>query len=166
LNDNDALLIAQALKQNDNLRTLRLQENQLTKAGQDAIMKTIYDSTSLNSVSDCNHTCCVQFNDDYRCRLNERGDKLVNRRRKLYRLLSSRNREGSNVYHLNLEFGDDEPLALLPKVLGGVYRYSQSIASLDPLRADTVQPLSIMYEILRSWKMPELFEQQIKPTVN
>ena len=70
----------------------------------------------------------------------------------IYRLLSLRNRKGNNVQHLNLEFDDDDSLALVPNVLVSVHHYSR-IQQSNP-----VHPLSIMYEILRSWKMPELYE--------
>ena len=60
------------------------------------------------------------------------------------------------MYHLNLEFGnedeDDDSLKLVPRVLESVHRYSYVY------RPNTAQPLSIMYEILRSWKIPELYE--------
>ena len=81
---------------------------------------------------------------------------------KIYCLLSSRNKEGSNVYHLNLELDneDDDSLGvkLAPKVLNLVHHYYPHNESILP--KNIVQPLSVMYEILRSWKMPELFEQQ------
>jgi len=155
LNDEDAVLIAKALKYNTNLRTLRLQRNGITNVGIDAMKKAFYDPTSLNSVSDSNHTCSLQLPgiDNFLIYNNGCDDKLVNRRLKLYHLLSARNREGSNVYHLNLELdNEDDSLVLVPKVLECIHRYSQS--------SELVQPLSIMYEILGSWKMPALFERR------
>ena len=69
---------------------------------------------------------------------------------KIYSILSDRNREESNVHHLDLEFGDDS-VKFVPKVMGSVQKYSE-------LRRDEhVPPFSIMFEILRSWKMPELY---------
>ena len=69
-----------------------------------------------------------------------------------------RNREGSNVYHFNLELGDeeedDEHLGLVPHVLESVNRYAKR----RPAYYKS-SPLSIMYEILQSWKMPELYER-------
>jgi len=154
LNDEDAILIAKALKYNTNIRTLRLQRNGITNVGIDAMKKAFYDPTSLNSVSDSNHTCSLQLPGvDNILISNGCDDKLVNRRLKLYHLLSARNREGSNVYHLNLELDkEDDSLVLVPKVLECIHRYSHS--------SELVQPLSIMYEILGSWKMPALFERQ------
>ena len=68
---------------------------------------------------------------------------------KIYRLLSSRNEEGSNVYHLNMEFGgdddeNDDSLKLVPKVLESVQHYSKRLQGF-PYK----KPLSITYEIMR-----------------
>ena len=110
-------------------------------------------------MSDCNHTCRIE-GIDLDSVLGNRPETtpLDNRRRKLYHLISLRNREGSNVRHLNSEFGDEDEdevtLKLVPRVLERVHCYSNGY------RADTVRPLSITYEILRGWKMPELYEQR------
>lgn len=169
LNDEDAVLIAKALKQNDNLRVLRLHRNHITNVGIDTIRKACYDPKSLNSVSDCNHTCRLQLSgDDGNFNYNNQGcgDKLVNRRLKLYHLLSSRNREESNAHHLNLELDDEDNdslnLKFAPEVLKCVHHYypkdKDKHLLVDP--ENSVHPLSIMYETLGSWKMPSLFERQ------
>ena len=77
----------------------------------------------------------------------------MNRGRKIYSILSSSNREGSNVRHLDSEFEDDY-LKLVPKVLESVHGY----AGYSSHPTGDVRPLSIMYEVLRSWKMPTLYE--------
>jgi len=80
------------------------------------------------------------------------------RARKIYQLLSERNREGSNGQHLNLEFDDEDKggltLKIVPKVLDAVCTYSNESNNLP------IPSLSIMYEVLRGWKMPELFEKR------
>ena len=162
LDDDDAILIARALKQNTNLQRLRLSDDEFTEKGKNALSDAIYDPTSLNSVSDCNHACYIEgidFDD-----IPENYHSITpkdNRACKIYRLLSLRNRKGSNVQHLNLEFDDDDSLALVPNVLVSVHHYSrirQSNPEVYFLWSNPVHPLSIMYEILRSWKMPELYE--------
>ena len=63
--------------------------------------------------------------------------------------------------HLNLEFGDEDEdtLALVPKVLESVHRYShECVHQRRRNQVEYVQPSSITYEILRGWKMPELYE--------
>ena len=115
-----------------------------------------YDTTSLNSASDCNHTCyidIIQFG-------NVHGiAPKVRRARKIYHLLSRRNRNGSNVQHLNQVFDDeDDSLALVPNVVASVQQYYHSAMFARHGYYRQAQPLSIMYEILRSWKMPQLYE--------
>lgn len=118
-----------------------------------------YDTTSLNALSDCNHTCKMYGigtgpSLDY---LNIRSGAKA---RKIYHLLSTRNQEGSNVQHLNTEFDeDDDSLKLAPKVLGFISRLERP--SRKSLHYNFVHPLSIMYEIIRSWEMPELCETRV-----
>jgi len=172
LNDEDAVLIARALKHNSTLQILGLEENNITNFGRSALSKALYDTTSLNLMSDCNHTCeisdlsslgGINLGDDIPCNQDYSCTARENRRCKLYHLLSLRNREESNVRHLNSEFGgedeDEVTLKLVPRVLESVHLYSNG--TMNGYRpSNTVQPLSIMYEILRGWKMPELYGQR------
>ena len=169
LDDDDAIWIARALRQNTNLEHLYLHNNDFTDIGCQALSKATYDSTSLNSVFDCNHTCSISgiYGEDgigipLFCKNASTPagvSKLkTTRGMKIEYILCARHREGSNVQYLNLEFdGDDEDGALtlkfVPKVLEAVYNYSNHCYN-DALR---INPLSIMYEILRGWKMPELY---------
>lgn len=59
LNDDDAILIAGALKRNTNLERIELGENNITEVGVCSLSKAIYDPSSLNALSDCNHVCHV-----------------------------------------------------------------------------------------------------------
>lgn len=109
LYDNDAILIARALKRNTNLRRFYLGQNNFTDLGCDALRNAIFDSTSLNAVAASNHSCKIDGVD-----LDEDSIPFnltdvsagKNRGRKIYRLLSSRHREGINVRHLDAEFDD------------------------------------------------------------
>jgi hypothetical protein len=56
LNDNDAILISQALKRNTNLRYLNLVGNKFTPIGVKALLSCIFDNSSLNAISESNHT--------------------------------------------------------------------------------------------------------------
>ena len=162
LNDKDALLIASALKKNTILQRLRLGGNDITDIGRKALLNAVYDTTNFNAVSDCNHQCDIQGIDLGDIPNNDRGP---NRARKIYHLLSLRNREGSNVQHLNLEFDDeDDSLALVPNVLASVHQYYHGSMFERHSDSDQVRPLSIMYEILRSWKMPQLYECRVMTT--
>ena len=153
LDDNDAILVARALKRNTNLRRLRLGQNDITVIGRDALRNAVYDCTSLNAVAASNHTCNIEGLDFGNAPISYINSPEVNRGRKIYSLLSSRNRVGTNVRHLDAEFEDDS-LKLVPKVLESVHICAGYV---DP-SASAVHPLSIMYVILRSWKMPALYE--------
>ena len=60
LNDEDAVLISRALKHNTNLKELWLGGNNITEVGNGALRKAVYDTTSLNTVSESNHTCFIK----------------------------------------------------------------------------------------------------------
>jgi len=162
LNDDDIILIAKALKGNTNLECLRLQNNNITNIGHNALAKAVYDPTSLNSISDCNHICHIPLDGGMNIPIgcsNSKSDltsPIERRRAKIYHLLSIRNREGSNVRHLNSEFDsdgeEDNSLKLVPKVLEAVYKHSTV--------QGFIHPLSIIYEIMRGWKMPGLYERR------
>ncbi|KAL7537176.1 hypothetical protein ACHAXR_007645 [Thalassiosira sp. AJA248-18] len=156
LNDNDAELIAASLIQNCNLESLSLEGNEITSVGCDALRHVVFDSTSLNSVADSNHSCYIGGL-DFGGIPNNWNNSKRNRRMKIYYLLSSRNREGSNAHHLDSDIGE-ESLKLAPEVLQCVNHCSG--CEQDEVRQDdgVVKPLSIIYEILRNWRMPSLYE--------
>jgi hypothetical protein len=56
LNDDDAMLISQALKRNTNLNSIYLQFNNLTSIGVKALLHCLFDGSSLNAISESNHT--------------------------------------------------------------------------------------------------------------
>jgi len=56
LNDDDAILISQALKMNRNLTHLHLEGNDLTSIGVKVLLTSVYDGSSLNAISQSNHT--------------------------------------------------------------------------------------------------------------
>ncbi|EJK55140.1 hypothetical protein THAOC_25156, partial [Thalassiosira oceanica] len=156
LNDRDAELIAEALKQNTNLQVLYLYDNNITSTGFEKIRSTIDDPSSLNAMESCNHTCwvdCVERNDHYRGG-NFRGmTPQQRRRRKLYDLFSARHAKGSNARHLNAELGEGAfTTKLVPRVLECIEQCSVDRST------DAPAPLSLYFELMRSWKMPELHE--------
>jgi len=161
LNDNDATLIAIALRQNTNLRQLHLCSNDgITQIGYDALTLAIFDSTSLNSTVDSNHTCTIEMHGVVPN--HNTSSEETNRGAKIYSILSSRHREGTSVHHLDSELGDDS-LGLVPHVLSCMQRCSDSNAvyNIPRLRIDqfvAVRPLSIFFELLKSWHMPALYE--------
>ncbi|KAL9181042.1 hypothetical protein ACHAXT_009847 [Thalassiosira profunda] len=158
LDDNDARLIADALKRNTHLVYLDLEGNDITEIGENALCKAISDSTSLNSVASSNHTC--RMFGVYGAWYTNWKDPPENRREKIYHLLSFRHHRLTpdwldNAHHFDLEFGDDS-MGLVPKVLECVHKYGSGrfVAG----GQWHVQTLSIFYELLRSWKMPSLYQ--------
>eukprot|EP00571_Detonula_confervacea_P010196 CAMPEP_0172307744 /NCGR_PEP_ID=MMETSP1058-20130122/8529_1 /TAXON_ID=83371 /ORGANISM="Detonula confervacea, Strain CCMP 353" /LENGTH=501 /DNA_ID=CAMNT_0013019993 /DNA_START=23 /DNA_END=1524 /DNA_ORIENTATION=+ len=144
LDDNDAALIAEALQRNTNLRHIDLEENDITDVGSNALKRAIFpDSSGMNSnVANANHTCYIHGIENDINNFDLR--KVLNIERKIYFLMSSRNRQGTNVLHLDLEFGDDS-LKLAPKVLECVHRCWRS--NYVKITHVVVNPLSIIYEV-------------------
>ena len=168
LNDNDAIAIASALKYNTNLRVLDVMNNNLTRTGWRVLRKAEFDDTSLNSAADSNHTCSVRYpsgDDEIQgldtSEMNGRHDSEHDfderkvREKKVYSVLSSRNRNCTNVGHF-----DDVPVELLPDMLKCIQQYSNYHIEEDtgeyltsPCSQDIndVNPLSLVYELCRYW---------------
>ena len=162
LDDNDAIGIAEALKQNTHLRFLRLTNNNITKTGWVALRKAEFDNASLNAVADSNHRCNIKYppdgndeiegldihemNGDRKCK--NANHPIHVREMKIYSILSTRNRDCSNVKHL-----DDVPVEILPDMLDSIQTYSNyrnGDSDLSQVRGHA-QPLSIVYEVCRHW---------------
>ena len=154
LNDRDAELIAQALKQNTNLHNLFLLGNNITSAGFEKLLEAIYDPSSLNAMGSCNHTCyvdCLEEDDDYEGGNDDNMTPQQRRRRKFYKLLSTRHAEGSNARHLNAELGERLSVKLIPRVIERIQQYSGDRSANSP------SPISLIFELMESWKMTELY---------
>jgi Ran GTPase-activating protein (RanGAP) involved in mRNA processing and transport len=54
--DDDAILISQALKRNTNLVQIDIVANNLTSVGVKALLTCVVDNSSLNTISESNHT--------------------------------------------------------------------------------------------------------------
>ena len=126
LDDNDANSIANALKHNTNLRILDIYPSgDITDAGWDLFLKAEFDSTSLNSAAESNHTFYIdrisKFNGDSETEDNF-GQAAV-QQKKIYHILSARqDRQCSNIQHF-----DDVPIEFLPDMLSSIQQYSGTI---------------------------------------
>ena len=56
LNDDDIILISQAMRRSTNMRDLDLEWNNFTSIGVKALLNCVFDSSSLNAISESNHT--------------------------------------------------------------------------------------------------------------
>jgi hypothetical protein len=144
LNDNDAILISQALKKNMILRYLNLVGNNITSIGTKALLASVYDSSSLNAISESNHNLerlfifhshhfnlagCIE-----RLLALDRTEKIV---------IALQDKDSLLKYLSNI------PVTLMPEVLA------------FPLErfVDKHQRkhLNIVYSTMRWWNMPLLY---------
>jgi hypothetical protein len=147
LNDDDAILISHALKRNTNLKTIHLRSNNLSSIGVKALLTCVFDSLSLNSISQSNHTLewLVLFAD-----INMPIQRLVSCIDILLELdwtekilLTLQDKNSLLQYLANV------PVGLIPEVLA------------FPLRQVDNQSrhkhLNILYSTMRWWNMPMLY---------
>ena len=137
LNDEDAVLIASALESNTTLRDLDLSSNLITSAGKEVLLKRIFDPETLNTVTDCNHTCQIrvraafdegselpQINGMYGHPKLDRQMNLLSllpntvKNLKVLAMLSAPHERVVNIHYLN-----GLPLGLMPTVLEFVQQY-------------------------------------------
>jgi hypothetical protein len=148
LNDDDAILIAQALKRNTNLKTLSLNTNNFTSGGAKALLTSVFDGSSLNAISESNHTLTeISFFSEESNRPIQRLDGFTARLLELDRtqkiVLALQDKDSLLTYLANV------PVELIPEVLafphGRVddqYQY---------------KCLNIVYSTMRWWNMPMLY---------
>jgi hypothetical protein len=72
LNDDDAVIICQALQENYKLYFLQIYWNNFTSVGVKALFSSIFDSSSLNAIADSNHALIIDvIRDDYFHRMSK-----------------------------------------------------------------------------------------------
>eukprot|EP00956_Cyclotella_meneghiniana_P015155 scaffold22996_cov59-Cyclotella_meneghiniana.AAC.2 len=173
INDEDVACIAYALEQNTSLRLLSVVG---VTPKLDDLYSTIFSDYSMNAVHTSNHYCYIRTSDSsgspfdmfnrYKC-------PIFNMRKKIFYLLSERHRSWDNAHCF-----DSEGIGIkhLPNILALLKPYAEHHLSdamdIEPYteyylanggREDIeVEPLSIAYEIMRSWRMPELYNLSYK----
>jgi hypothetical protein len=146
-NDDDALLISQALKRNTNLTHLNLLGNNLTSTGVKALLTCVFDSSSLNAISESNHTLermnVFDYNNKQFKRLQGCIDRLLEFNRTQKIMLALQDKDSLLQYLANV------PVGLIPQVMA------------FPLRRDDNQLqheyLNVLYSTMRWWNMPMLY---------
>jgi hypothetical protein len=140
LNDDDAILISQALRRNTNLEVLSIHSNNFTSIGVKALLTCVFDGSSLNAISESNHTLggMVMFlkgNRDCINRLIELGrtEKII---------AALQDKESLLKYLANV------PVELMPEVFAFI---RQNIYH------SPHKHLSIVYSTMRWWNMPLLY---------
>ena len=137
------------LRQNTTLRELLISSTPVDSEHLAVLDRLVFDDTSLNAAHDSQHTCYVRHNGTgyaaYFGGFNDCKDPKINRRLKVQELLWKRHENNNNIPHFLSEGINRKHLpnilALLEDKMRGHYRC----------------PLSVVYEILRGWNIPELF---------
>eukprot|EP00956_Cyclotella_meneghiniana_P008440 scaffold11362_cov37-Cyclotella_meneghiniana.AAC.2 len=158
----DIVYIADALRNNTSLRNLRLglSPNRVLPGNWPPLLPIVFDQTSLNSAYDSNHLCHLeilspQFQTHPVSKFNKYEDPTLNRRKKIYHILSTRNRNRENAAYFEY---DDIGIIHMPRILALLKPFSEHhLDDKEGKEDDEVEPLSIAYEITRDWKMPELY---------
>ena len=164
LTDNDAELLANALRSNTTLRYLDVglfhKDRTITNLGARAFRLLVNDESNLNSVALSNHSCHIRgvgpptlnehfWWDEIRSwdTTRLRKETELNRARKIYNILSLRNKSLSNVQHF-----DGIDVKILPNMVEAVQRYSGLVNEQSEVEQDhNVKDLSIVYEVMRKW---------------
>eukprot|EP00956_Cyclotella_meneghiniana_P016067 scaffold25134_cov43-Cyclotella_meneghiniana.AAC.3 len=155
-NEQDIVYIVDALRHNTTLRFLRFRfRNPPTNFF--LLDYAIFDSTSLNAVFDSNHVCRLFLDGitSNSTKFNTYSDPKLNRKKKIYALLSKRNRRRENAAVFEQ---DGIAIKHIPQILSLLKPFSEHChQTLWKQEEDEVKPLSIAYEIMRDWRMPELY---------
>jgi hypothetical protein len=148
LNDDDALLISQALKRNTRLEKIHVVGNNFTSVGVKALITCVFDSSSLNAISGSNHKLAeIMFFSEVFNRPIQRLDGYIDRLLQLdctqKILLALQDKDSLLQYLANV------PVGLIPVVLA------------FPLRRvaneHQYKHLNIVYSTMRWWNMPLLY---------
>ncbi|EJK76190.1 hypothetical protein THAOC_02063 [Thalassiosira oceanica] len=118
LNDDDAVQIAESLGRNSNLKELYLDGNNIHQRGRSALLRAIWDTSSMNALSDSNHTCHLGGMSfsliNSRCQWN-RAFKILD-------LMAQRYRSGEgNVPYFKKEMDGEGAVVLAPFIMESVH---------------------------------------------
>jgi Leucine-rich repeat (LRR) protein len=146
LNDNDATLIMQALKRNTHLDTLSLHTNSLTSIGVKALLTCVFDSSSLNAISESNHNLgelMLFWYSGQKGKLDYYLDRLLELDCKQKILLALQDKDSLLQYLANI------PVEIISEVLAFPLRQVDNYL--------IHKHLNIVYSTMRWWKMPLLY---------
>jgi hypothetical protein len=147
LNDDDAILISQALKRNTKLKLLSLHSNNFTSVGVKALLNCVFDSSSLNAISESNHMLGSMNFFLHENEISLYIDTLLSLDR-LYKVLFTLQDQDSLLRYLA-----NVPMKLIPEVLEFSLRH---VYDQCPGRK-----LNIVYSIVRWWNMPNLYSYHL-----
>eukprot|EP00956_Cyclotella_meneghiniana_P011583 scaffold16276_cov49-Cyclotella_meneghiniana.AAC.3 len=161
-NEQDIVYMADAIRNNTSLRKLWFGFDDPSEfpGNWHPLASVVYDQTSLNSAHNSNHHCHLNLEisgiqTHPISKFNMYEDPTLNRRKKIFNILSSRNRNRLNAAYFE---SDNIGIKHMPQILALLKPFSEHyLDNYDEKEDDEVEPLSIAYELLRDWKMPELY---------
>jgi hypothetical protein len=165
INDDDAILISQALKRNTHLKALHIYSNNLTSIGVKALLTSVFDSSSLNAIAESNHTLGRIDMFSYAFEMgdfifsdqgsdNSSSYRLCSCIDGLLHLLLQLDRKQKLLLALQdknslLNYLADAPVKLMPEVLA--FRLRRAVDKSQR------KHLNVVYSIMRWWNMPLLY---------
>jgi hypothetical protein len=147
LNDDDIMLISQALKRNKKLRRIDLRSNNITSVGVKALLTCVFDGSSLNAISESNHT--LGRMDMFSGYLLEDCigciERMLSLDRKEKIVLSLQDKDSLLQYLANV------PVELIPEILA--FPHGRVVDEHYKQR----KLINIVYLTMRWWNMPMLY---------
>ena len=156
LNDDDASLISHALKRNTNLGQITLRSNNITSVGVKALLTRVFDSSSLNAISESNHTLVGMniFHEESNMNLQHCIGGLLELDRAQKILLALQDKDSLLKYLANV------PVELIPEVLAFHLRHVNDPQRYTPFyqrQRRHCRHLNVVYSTMRWWNMPMLY---------
>jgi hypothetical protein len=144
LDDDDAILISQALKRNTNLHGIYFLVNNLTSIGVKALLTCVFDSSSLNAISESNHKLKnMSIFSEWDDNLAGYIDKMLELDRTEKILLAMQDKDNLLQYLSNLSV----------EIIPDVFAFVQG----QVVDEHQHKHLNIVYCTMRWWNMPLLY---------
>mmetsp|Transcript_5561 Transcript_5561/g.12667 ORF Transcript_5561/g.12667 Transcript_5561/m.12667 type:complete len:481 (-) Transcript_5561:2568-4010(-) len=141
--DESAILFAQALRKNTNLEALCLKDNNFTLDGAKKMIKGLFDSSSLNAISESNHTCKLYLFSGYGdCNMQDQLSSLTLEFDRMSKILIALQANKESL----LQYLEDVPVELMPGVI-----------ALFHTEKDQIRLINMIHATMRWWNMPSLY---------
>ena len=169
--DNDATVLANSLSSNTNLRVLNIEQNNIEEEGRLALLRAIFDVTSLAACASSNHACQVVGLEQDISDLNCYVEVAYNKWDKIFAMLAL----SSKHSFINTTLLSEVPASLMPVLLYRAYdQFEEGNSPVTDLYLELTgarrsqkhdvwdnlghtRPLNCMYELIRSWVVPSIF---------
>ena len=170
-NDADAAVLADALSSNTNLKEIHVTKNGIKENGRCALLRTIFDVTSLSSCAESNHTCRVYGLERDISFLNSKQSASVNKWSKIFAMFAL---SGEDSF-INIALLHGVSAQLIPVILdkcnGGFTDNNQELTDLYLELTNTarcqkhdvwdnlgeIKSLNCMHNLMKSWVVPSIF---------